>query len=281
MRTPLDAAVSFSACPAHARAPMRRVLAARRSCALAPLHRHSRASLARVIARACTFARVFARACTLARVCGRHHEDKVRHSSVSALARAHSTLRSHEDAEAYARWILDETHWGGEPEVSMLAGAMAHGERRHPRHTLATSAACLCAWLTCCCRGCCCVGAELYDVEIIVACCDSARMLHYGGGQRRHVAYMLYTGQHYDPLVGPPPTCDRIFPPSYAVPKEGSAREAAALRIAEAHNDDAARLAAARAMPAGSLLASPTPSLGINAAARSPAAWPPARGRAL
>ena len=26
-----------------------------------------------------------------------------------------------EDAEAYRRWIADETHWGGEPEVSMLS----------------------------------------------------------------------------------------------------------------------------------------------------------------
>ena len=83
-----------------------------------------------------------------------------------------------EDAEAYRHWIADETHWGGEPEVSMLA--------------------------------------EIYQVEIIVAVCgyvSTRKVLKYGGGSDRPTVYLLYTGQHYDPLVGPPPARARQFAP--------------------------------------------------------------------
>ena len=76
---------------------------------------------------------------------------------------------------AAADWIRDETHWGGEPEVSMLS--------------------------------------DIFDVEITVAACDAMQVLRYGGGQGRKVVYLLYTGQHYDPLIGPPPEHRRLFPP--------------------------------------------------------------------
>ncbi len=66
-----------------------------------------------------------------------------------------------------------------------------------------------------------------------------------------------YTGQHYDPLIGPPPAHTRAFPPAAKAPKAAAAREAAALRIAEHHNEAKSRAAAERSLPAGSLPASP------------------------
>ena len=68
---------------------------------------------------------------------------------------------------------------------------------------------------------------------------------------------MLYTGQHYDPLTGPAPAHAREFPPVAEVPKQAKAREAAALRIAQEHNEAANRAAVERSMPAGSLPTSP------------------------
>lgn len=130
-------------------------------------------------------------------------------------------LLGFEDADSYHDWITDETHWGGEPEVSMLS--------------------------------------ELYSVEVVVAVCDGTKLLHYGGGRRRKAIYILYTGQHYDPLVGPPPHHTRVFPPLSKEAKANAAREAAALSIAEEHNEYAAALAAERSLPAGSLPTSPNP----------------------
>ena len=79
------------------------------------------------------------------------------------------------------------------------------------------------------------------------------RILRYGGGRGRRVVYMLYTGQHYDPLLGPPPENKRTFPPSAEAPKASAAREEAALQLASDHNHEAARLARERSMPAGSM----------------------------
>jgi hypothetical protein len=126
------------------------------------------------------------------------------------------------DAEEYRAWIQDETHWGGEPEVSMIA--------------------------------------ERYDVEIVVATCDGSQILHYGGGRSRDVVYVLYTGQHYDPLLGPHQA--RRFPPAERDPKAAAAREAAALDIAEDQNRAAALAAVERSLPAGSLPNSPAIAMG-------------------
>ena len=238
-----------------------------------------------------------------------------------------------ENAEAYGAWIEDETHWGGEPEVSMLAGrcrpspspphplfflpsllALASAPLRLPRlysppaplphspnpnltllrptalplapprtpscRPSARLTRCACTWsirsrptasslppllhrsLT---RGG--VGmftpAELFDVEIVVAACggagrsDAASILRYSGDRNRRVVYVLYTGQHYDPLVGPPPGHTKLFAPEGDDPKASAVREAAALEIAARHAIESARLAAERSLPAGSLPNSP------------------------
>ena len=96
-------------------------------------------------------------------------------------------------------------------------------------------------------------------------------ILHYGGGRNRRVIYLLYTGQHYDPLIGAPPEHARYFPPADSVPAAALAREEAALRIAREHNAAASLAAVERSRPAGSVPNSPaaghTPS--FAAAARN------------
>ncbi len=87
---------------------------------------------------------------------------------------------------------------------------------------------------------------------------DAMRVLHYGGGLSRKVVYMLYTGQHYDPLVGPGTEGRRSFPSRQEAPKSAAACEAAALAIAEEHKDAEALLAVERSLPAGSIN-SPSP----------------------
>ena len=108
--------------------------------------------------------------------------------------------------------------------------------------------------------------SELYRVEVVVACCENGgTLLRYGGGLGRPIIYTLYTGQHYDPLVGPPPEHTRVWPPddgggqqqqqqqqqqraaaAAAAVREVEAREAAALTIAREHAEHAARLASER-----------------------------------
>ena len=75
------------------------------------------------------------------------------------------------------------------------------------------------------------------------------------------MCYLLYTGQHYDPLLGPPPQHERKFPPAADSPKAAAARETAALQIAAAHNEESLCKALERSMPAGSL-PHPSPTVG-------------------
>lgn len=113
-------------------------------------------------------------------------------------------------ADAYADWIRDETHWGGENEILTLA-----------RH---------------------------YGVEVAVVCCDSLSVLCYGSDSETCAerVYLLYTGQHYDPLVtaftedaDPEEECRRF-------PKGDPSLERVMLAVARAHNEEAARRAAER-----------------------------------
>ena len=131
-----------------------------------------------------------------------------------------SEVAASRDAAA-GEWVLgggwDETKWGGEPEINMLA--------------------------------------QHYRVEIVVATCNVSRPLHYQSDRGWPTVYMLYTGQHYDPLVGPGPTFARHFEDKVGGPKQAAAaraaREAAALAIAMEHSEQNARRAAERSMPAG------------------------------
>ena len=107
-------------------------------------------------------------------------------------------LLGHETIEAYGRWITLDHNWGGEPEVLMLA---AH-----------------------------------FGVEIAICSCESMSFLRYSdesSGSSKGTVHLLYTGQHYDPLIGPDGTL--VFPPG----SNNAALEASALEIAKVQNEDA------------------------------------------
>lgn len=105
-------------------------------------------------------------------------------------------MLGHDSVEAYAAWIQDEHHWGGEPEVLMLAGH--------------------------------------FGVEIVVCSCESLIFLRYRAEEclpPRGRVYLLYTGQHYDPLIGADGTLAFESAPAAEVLEE------AALAIAREHNE--------------------------------------------
>ena len=116
-------------------------------------------------------------------------------------------LLGHDSIEAYGVWIRNEHHWGGEPEIVMLANH--------------------------------------FGLELVVCSCESLSFLRYTpdvastGACRR--AYLLYTGQHYDPLVGVDGTV--VFDPEG---ESAAALDESALVLARAHNADAARRASER-----------------------------------
>uniref|UniRef100_A0A6U6PK25 Ubiquitin thioesterase OTU n=1 Tax=Zooxanthella nutricula TaxID=1333877 RepID=A0A6U6PK25_9DINO len=109
--------------------------------------------------------------------------------------------------EAYASKIRDKYEWGGENEVLALA-----------RH---------------------------YSLEVALVNCESLQVMCYGSDvpDCKGRVHILYTGQHYDPLVAgvspdaPPSAERRCFAQG-----DGSL-EAAALEAARAHNAEAARRA--------------------------------------
>ena len=110
-------------------------------------------------------------------------------------------LLGHDSVEAYGRWICMDHNWGGEPEILMLA---AH-----------------------------------FGVEIAVCSCESLNFLRYAdeGASTKGTCYLLYTGQHYDPLCGADGTL--MFP----APHDSAAAEASALVLAREHNEATARRA--------------------------------------
>ena len=116
-----------------------------------------------------------------------------------------AVLLGHDSVAAYGEWIRNEMHWGGEPEIVMLA--------------------------------------EHFGVEAVVTSCESMRSLRYGDGGR--AVHLLYTGQHYDPLVGAGAAAARSFDDA-ADAAAAAAREEAALAIARAHNEERARRAKER-----------------------------------
>jgi len=112
--------------------------------------------------------------------------------------------------EEYATWIRNDFHWGGENEVMVLA-----------KH---------------------------YGVEVAVVCCESLHVLCYGSdnpGCTERV-YVLYTGQHYDPLVSGDSTSVPTSDERRRFPKGDTSLEAAAIEIARTHNQEAAKRAGER-----------------------------------
>lgn len=116
-----------------------------------------------------------------------------------------AVLLGHDSVDAYSAWIRNDHHWGGEPEILMLA--------------------------------------QHFSVEINVASCESLSFLRYAPESPRGRVYLLYTGQHYDPLVG---TDGTLVLPCGDGP-EGAAStatlEASALEICRTHIADARRRA--------------------------------------
>ena len=114
-----------------------------------------------------------------------------------------AVLLGHDSVEAYAEWIRNEHHWGGEPEVLMLANH--------------------------------------FGVEVVVCSCESLRFHRYAPeGRSRGCAYLLYTGQHYDPMLGTEGTL--VFSSSSNA-EVVAAREAGAIELAKKHNQEAAERA--------------------------------------
>ena len=111
-------------------------------------------------------------------------------------------LLGHDSIEAYGKWILDDHHWGGEPEIVMLANH--------------------------------------FSIEIIVCSCESLSFLRYApeAADSPGRAYLLYTGQHYDPLLGADGT--RVFAADGA---SLASLDESALDLARLHNVDAAKRA--------------------------------------
>ena len=119
-----------------------------------------------------------------------------------------AVLLGHDSVAAYGEWIRNEMHWGGEPEIVMLA--------------------------------------EHFGVEAVVTSCESMRSLRYGHGGR--AVHLLYTGQHYDPLVGAGAAAARSFDDAAdaaAAARGGGTRDRArAQRGARTPRKGAARAAA-------------------------------------
>lgn len=112
--------------------------------------------------------------------------------------------------DEYATWIRNEFHWGGENEVNVLA-----------KH---------------------------YGVEVAVVNCESLRVLCYGSDHPgcSHRVYILYTGQHYDAIVGGSSVDVSTADQTHRFPKGDVTLEASCLELARAHNVEAARKASER-----------------------------------
>lgn len=122
-------------------------------------------------------------------------------------------MLGHDSVDAYHMWIRNEMHWGGEPEVLMLA--------------------------------------EHFKAQLVVVSCESLTVLRYGT-PTIGTGYLLYTGQHYDPLasgpIGSAPAGEggsRCWQAG-ASEEELAAREKVAIGLAVTHNVEAAKRAAER-----------------------------------
>jgi len=110
--------------------------------------------------------------------------------------------------QEYADWIMNTHHWGGENEIVVLS---AH-----------------------------------YKVEVAVVSCEAFSTIVYGQGPSANGRiYVLYTGQHYDPLVaGALPNCSTDAEIKIQPVGDNAVLDVAALAIAKKHVEEAARKAA-------------------------------------
>lgn len=111
--------------------------------------------------------------------------------------------------QEYADWIMNPFHWGGEPEIVILS--------------------------------------EYYKVETVVVNCETMSTSVYGQGPSatKGRIYVLYTGQHYDPLVaGASPDVSQSDEVKVQPLGDNTGLDASALSLAKQHVVDAARKAA-------------------------------------
>ena len=100
----------------------------------------------------------------------------------------------------YQQWIRNHFNWGGELEIVILAGH--------------------------------------FDVQIAVVSCESGTVLTYNGDAATRV-YLLYTGQHYDPLVAEGPAAEETR--RFDASADLAALERGFLEIAAAEKEAMAR----------------------------------------
>lgn len=112
--------------------------------------------------------------------------------------------------DEYAEWIRNEFHWGGENEIISLA-----------KH---------------------------YGLEVAVVCCESMQVLCYGSDLPACSAriYILYTGQHYDPIVSGAAADIAVEQEQKKHKKGDMSLEAKALELARRHVAEAAKKAKQR-----------------------------------
>mmetsp|Transcript_18129 Transcript_18129/g.60833 ORF Transcript_18129/g.60833 Transcript_18129/m.60833 type:complete len:279 (-) Transcript_18129:208-1044(-) len=84
--------------------------------------------------------------------------------------------------------------------------------------------------------------AQHYNVQIVLTSCETLRCSTYSADAPTASVFVLYTGQHYDPLVGQPAASDAGASPLRRLPLDaGVCLAASAIEIARAHNAEAER----------------------------------------
>lgn len=119
-------------------------------------------------------------------------------------------LMGFDGIDQYATWIRNDFHWGGEAEVVALA-----------KH---------------------------YQLEVALVSCASLQVLCYGSDAPdcKGRVYILYTGQHYDPIVAG--ATGEVLPAEEQrqFAKGDGALDTQAIELARKHNEDAAKKASQR-----------------------------------
>lgn len=119
-------------------------------------------------------------------------------------------LAGHNSVEEYVAYVRNEFNWGGESEIAALA-----------KH---------------------------YCLEVAIVLCTSSQVLSYGADNPacKGRVYLLYTGQHYDPIVGGLSADVEVAAEQRQFPKGDTSLEASALDVARRHSEEAARRASQR-----------------------------------
>ena len=140
-------------------------------------------------------------------------------------------MLGHDSVEAYVQWIRNETHWGGEPEVGRTAATTIAATTTSDTPPPARQVLML---------------AEHFETELVIVSCESLSLLRYAEGGKNGTAYLLYTGQHYDPLPNAAMQNGASCRAFEAAAAGAEARDKATIALAQQHNLEAARRAKER-----------------------------------